>query len=72
MLSHDNSIYYKWINNVSPLEIYSVCSFFNYYNSSAVVLLCFPIVNYQLSIVNLFGGEYRARTDDPLRARQVL
>ena len=29
-------------------------------------------VPYLLPLFRTFGGEYRSRTDDPLRARQVL
>ena len=32
----------------------------------------FKICNRTSTIANHFGGGYRSRTDDPLRARQVL
>ncbi len=68
------------INHDSTLHAFYIFSCFSYLNMSmnftsiknkvlriktAVFLLC-------TSIFVLFGGEYRSRTDDLLRARQAL
>ena len=46
---------------------HACCSYF--YEALHFVFLLYYLL---LSYLFFFGGEYRARTDDPLRARQVL